>query len=79
MLLGSSLLSRVYPDLVSTDAQLHLVRSHAVAMENLISLINKLQWACTVLGNHGEESAPCWTTLQLPLMVLPCLRRPFLH
>ncbi|KAL5998969.1 Phragmoplastin drp1a [Asimina triloba] len=26
-------------------------------MENLISLINKLQRACTALGDHGEESA----------------------
>jgi hypothetical protein len=26
-------------------------------MENLISLVNKLQWACTTLYNHGEESA----------------------
>lgn len=25
-------------------------------MENLISLVNKLQRACTVLGDHGEES-----------------------
>jgi hypothetical protein len=30
------------PDLVSADAQLHLARSHAATMENLISLINKL-------------------------------------
>uniref|UniRef100_A0A452ZUN7 Dynamin-type G domain-containing protein n=1 Tax=Aegilops tauschii subsp. strangulata TaxID=200361 RepID=A0A452ZUN7_AEGTS len=27
------------------------------AMENLISLVNKLQRACTALGDHGEESA----------------------
>jgi hypothetical protein len=26
-------------------------------MENLISLVNKLQRACTALGDHGEESA----------------------
>jgi hypothetical protein len=26
-------------------------------MENLISLVNKLQQACTALGDHGEESA----------------------
>lgn len=26
-------------------------------MENLISLVNKLQRACTSLGDHGEESA----------------------
>lgn len=25
-------------------------------MENLISLVNKLQRACTALGDHGEES-----------------------
>jgi hypothetical protein len=66
-------------DLTSTDAHLHLARSHVAAMENLISLVNKLQWACTVLDNHREDSVPRQTTLQLPLMVLPCLRRPFLH
>lgn len=27
------------------------------AMENLISLVNKLQRACTALGDYGEESA----------------------
>jgi len=27
------------------------------AMENLISLVNKLQRACTALGDHGEDSA----------------------
>ncbi|KAM3195161.1 hypothetical protein ACQJBY_071314 [Aegilops geniculata] len=26
-------------------------------MENLISLVNKMQRACTALGDHGEESA----------------------
>lgn len=26
-------------------------------MENLISLVNKIQRACTALGDHGEESA----------------------
>eukprot|EP00252_Welwitschia_mirabilis_P010361 TRINITY_DN2358_c0_g1_i2.p1 TRINITY_DN2358_c0_g1~~TRINITY_DN2358_c0_g1_i2.p1 ORF type:complete len:147 (+),score=20.59 TRINITY_DN2358_c0_g1_i2:86-526(+) len=26
-------------------------------MENLITLINKIQRACTALGDHGEESA----------------------
>ncbi|XP_024022545.1 dynamin-related protein 1A [Morus notabilis] len=26
-------------------------------MENLISLVNKIQRACTTLGNHGEASA----------------------
>ncbi|GFY87151.1 dynamin-like protein [Actinidia rufa] len=26
-------------------------------MENLIALVNKLQRACTALGDHGEESA----------------------
>jgi hypothetical protein len=26
-------------------------------MENLISLVNKLQRACTALGDHGEDSA----------------------
>ncbi|KAK1632847.1 hypothetical protein QYE76_007162 [Lolium multiflorum] len=26
-------------------------------MENLISLVNKLQRACTALGDHGDESA----------------------
>uniref|UniRef100_A0A7N0SZ48 Dynamin-type G domain-containing protein n=1 Tax=Kalanchoe fedtschenkoi TaxID=63787 RepID=A0A7N0SZ48_KALFE len=26
-------------------------------MENLISLVNKIQQACTALGDHGEESA----------------------
>jgi hypothetical protein len=31
--------------------------SGAAAMENLISLVNKLQRACTALGDHGEESA----------------------
>jgi hypothetical protein len=60
-------------DLASTDAYLHLARSHAAAMENLISLVNKLQWACVALGDHGEESALCRTTSQLPPMVLPCL------
>jgi hypothetical protein len=63
---GSPLLSCAYPDLTSTDAHLHLVRSHVAAMENLISLVNKLQWACTVLDNHGEDSVPRRTTLQLP-------------
>ncbi|KAG8086368.1 hypothetical protein GUJ93_ZPchr0010g9571 [Zizania palustris] len=29
----------------------------AAAMENLISLVNKLQRACTALGDHGDESA----------------------
>lgn len=31
--------------------------SGAAAMENLISLVNRLQRACTALGDHGEESA----------------------
>lgn len=26
-------------------------------MENLISLVNRLQRACTALGDHGEETA----------------------
>lgn len=26
-------------------------------MENLISLVNRLQRACTALGDHGEESS----------------------
>lgn len=26
-------------------------------MENLIALVNRLQRACTALGDHGEESA----------------------
>lgn len=26
-------------------------------MESLISLVNKLQRACTALGDHGEENA----------------------
>jgi hypothetical protein len=26
-------------------------------MENLIQLVNKIQRACTALGDHGEESA----------------------
>lgn len=26
-------------------------------MENLISLVNNIQRACTALGDHGEESA----------------------
>ncbi|KAK7833821.1 dynamin-related protein 5a [Quercus suber] len=26
-------------------------------MENLISLVNKIQRACTALGDHGEASA----------------------
>lgn len=26
-------------------------------MENLISLVNKIQRACTALGDHGESSA----------------------
>jgi hypothetical protein len=67
------------PNLASADAQHHLARSHAVTMENLISLVNKLQWACTALSDHGEESAPRRTTSQLPPMVLPCLRCPFLR
>jgi hypothetical protein len=58
---------------VSADAQLHLARSHVAAMENLISLVNKLQWICTVLSDHGEESALHQTTSQLLPMVLPCL------
>ncbi|PWZ09256.1 Dynamin-related protein 5A, partial [Zea mays] len=29
----------------------------AAAMDNLITLVNKLQRACTALGDHGEESA----------------------
>jgi hypothetical protein len=66
------------PDLMSADAQHHLARSHAATMENLISLVNKLQWACTTLGDHGEESAPRRTPSQLPPMLLPCLWSPFL-
>ncbi|GJM89698.1 hypothetical protein PR202_ga05910 [Eleusine coracana subsp. coracana] len=51
-------LSRVLPapDLASAD-QRDPVRSRAAAMENLITLVNKLQRACTALGDHGEESA----------------------
>lgn len=26
-------------------------------MENLISLVNKIQRACTALGDHGEEAS----------------------
>lgn len=26
-------------------------------MENLIALVNRLQRACTALGDHGEESS----------------------
>jgi len=35
-------------------------------MENLISLVNRLQRACTALGDHGEESAlpTLWDSLQ---------------
>lgn len=29
----------------------------ADTMENLISLVNRLQRACTALGDHGEDSA----------------------
>ncbi|KAE9595800.1 putative Dynamin superfamily [Lupinus albus] len=34
-------------------------------MENLIQLVNKIQRACTALGDHGEESAlpTLWDTL----------------
>jgi hypothetical protein len=67
------------PDLMSADAHHHLARSHAATMENLISLVNKLQWACTALSDHGEESAPRRTPSQLPPMLLPCLWRPFLY
>lgn len=30
---------------------------NTVTMENLIQLVNRLQKACTALGDHGEESA----------------------
>jgi len=32
-------------------------RSHEIEMENLISLVNKIQRACTALGDHGENTA----------------------
>ncbi|CAL5382251.1 unnamed protein product [Camellia sinensis] len=33
------------------------MKPYSATMENLISLVNKLQRACTALGDHGEESA----------------------
>jgi hypothetical protein len=52
-------------------------------MENLISLVNKLQRACTALGDHGEESAlpTLWDSLPAIAVVggqVRCLipRRP---
>ena len=54
-------------------------------MDNLITLVNKLQRACTALGDHGEESAlpTLWDSLpaiavvggQVP--VFPSLARFF--
>ena len=52
-------------------------------MENLISLVNKLQWACTALGDHGEESAlpTLWDSLPAiavvggQVLVFPSLAR----
>ncbi|GJN15167.1 hypothetical protein PR202_gb02060 [Eleusine coracana subsp. coracana] len=44
------------PDLASADQRVP-ARSRAAAMDSLITLVNKLQRACTALGDHGEESA----------------------
>jgi len=52
-------------------------------MENLISLVNKLQRACTALGDHGEESAlpTLWDSLPAiavvggQVLVFPSLAR----
>lgn len=42
----------IWSDFVLTDLDLWLLK-----MENLISLVNKIQRACTALGDHGEASA----------------------
>jgi len=52
-------------------------------MENLISLVNKLQRACAALGDHGEESAlpTLWDSLPAiavvggQVLVFPSLAR----
>lgn len=41
-----------------------------VEMDNLISLINKIQRACTALGDHGEESALPTLWDQLPAIAV---------
>ena len=48
-------------------------------MENLISLVNKLQRACTALGDHGEESAlpTLWDALPSIAVVGGQVRAPF--
>jgi hypothetical protein len=48
-------------------------------MENLISLVNKLQRACTALGDHGEESAlpTLWDSLPSIAVVGGQVRAPF--
>jgi hypothetical protein len=65
------------PNLTSTDAQLHLARSHATAMENLISLVNKVLWASTTtMGRRARHARPPRSS---PPMMLHCLWCPFLH
>jgi len=54
-------------------------------MDNLITLVNKLQRACTALGDHGEESAlpTLWDSLPAIAVVggqvpfFPSLARSF--
>jgi hypothetical protein len=48
-------------------------------MENLISLVNKLQRACTALGDHGDESAlpTLWDSLPSIAVVGGQVRAPF--
>ena len=48
-------------------------------MENLISLVNKLQRAYTALGDHGEESAlpTLWDSLPSIAVVGGQVRAPF--
>ena len=42
----------IWSDFLLTDFDLWFLK-----MENLISLVNKIQRACTALGDHGEASA----------------------
>jgi hypothetical protein len=67
--LTSPLISRPHPlpllDLASDGAQCHPTSSHDMAMENMISLINKLQ-ACTTLSDNGEERALSTLWVSLP-------------
>lgn len=57
------------PDQVQTEIQTQFLKillpfpASMATMESLIGLVNRIQRACTVLGDHGGEGLSLWEAL----------------